>query len=60
VRILGDEIISAAGAFENDMGHSPESTEAAEGHHPALISDMPGLNLIIGPANITAKQRSSH
>jgi hypothetical protein len=56
VRIFSDKIISAAGAFEDDMSDSPESTEAAEGHHLTLIGNVPGLHSKIRPADITVKQ----
>jgi hypothetical protein len=56
MRIFGDKIISAAGTFEDDVRNRPESTQAAEGHHPALIGNVPGLHPKIRPADITAKQ----
>jgi hypothetical protein len=53
VRIFFNKITLAAIASENNMSDAPQSTQAAQGYHPALVRNMPGLHLVIGTADIT-------
>jgi hypothetical protein len=53
VRIFFNKITLAATASENNMSNTSQSTQAAQGQHPALVRYMPGLHLVIGTADIT-------
>ena len=53
MRVFFNEIAFATTASEDNMGDTFQSTQAAQGHNPALIGKMPGLDPVIGTADIT-------
>jgi len=57
---FGNEIAVAATAPEDNMGDTFQGTQPAQAHYPALIGDVPGLNLKIGTANITGNCEHRH